>query len=86
MFLQDHPILINLTPTLTSKMLAKVMHHLGIWKDDTFVIRRSPINKNTHITIMDSKQHFYFLGTLNNVLLALEDEINPKRVIIFARV
>ena len=77
--------MINLTATLTSKVVNKVMRHLGISKSNTFMIHHSPLNKNTHITIMDNGNDFNLLGALKNVVQELTDEHNPKRVIIFCR-
>lgn len=59
------------------------MRHLGITKEDSFMIHRSPLNKKTHITILDKKADFNLLGALLNVVTDLLNDSLPKRVVIF---
>lgn len=82
---QKRPILINLTATLSSKTIRKVMHHLGITKTDTFMIHQSPLNEKTHLTIMDRKQELYLLGVLNYFVSTFPREHGQpsKRIILF---
>ena len=45
--------MINLTATLTTKTVREVMRHLGMKQENTFMVQKSPINENTHLTIME---------------------------------
>ena len=82
-FFKDDTILINLTATLNSKTVREVMRHLGITKNDTYMVTKSPLNRNTHITIMEKNKGFNLLASLLNFLTELHEDQMSKRMVIF---
>ena len=76
--------MINLTATLTTKTVHEVMRHLGMKQENTFMVQKSPLNENTHLTIMEKGKQFNLLASLLNFLHEIEDdESSNDRVIIF---
>lgn len=70
--------MINLTATLTSNNMRKIMKYLGLRKEDTFMMNLQPLSDSVHITVMDKGTPF----SLASVYLYFKNH-GSKRVIIF---
>ena len=77
---QVKPILINLTATLTTRSAGKIMKHLAINRNNTFLIHEQPLGENTHITIAGKSTVFSI-----NILCRYFLSGGTNRVVIFCR-